>query len=142
MRRSSALALSTLAAITLTTGLATSPARAAYPPSTATVQILMTTLVARGAAVDVSFAVDCPAGFTGSTVVSVAQVHDGLTATGTARKALNCVGTGQLYLQRVTADITGAPFARGKATLAMQVVGCDASDCFSTPLNESIRITR
>ncbi|MFF5078763.1 hypothetical protein ACFY36_17050 [Actinoplanes sp. NPDC000266] len=113
-------------------------------PPPATVDVLWTTLAARGAAVDVAFGVECPAGSTGTATVTVAQARpsDGLLAQGTAVTALTCSGTGLLYTQRVTASITGAPFERGKATLAMQVVVCDSQECLSTPLNRTVRITR
>jgi hypothetical protein len=112
------------------------PAAAAEP--VATIQVLSATLVAKGAAVDISYAVDCPAGYTGSTTVAVTQPP----AHGTAVDELICGGTGLLYLQRVTADVTGAPFSRGRATLTMQAVACDSVGCFTTPLNETVRIDK
>ncbi|XVV10388.1 hypothetical protein ACQP2X_36915 [Actinoplanes sp. CA-131856] len=113
-------------------------------PPAATIDVLWTTLAARGAAVDVAFGVECPEGFTGTATVTVAQARpsDGLLAQGSAVTALTCSGTGLLYTQRVTATITGAPFERGRATLAMQVVACDDEECLSTPLNRDIRITK
>jgi hypothetical protein len=123
------------------------PAKAAAVPAkaapAATIDVLFTTIVARGAAVDVAFGITCPEGFTGTATVSLAQVRnsDGLHAQGSAVTDVTCSGTGLLYMQRVTADITGAPFARGKATLAMQVVACDDQTCFSTPLNRTTKIT-
>ncbi|SNY56283.1 hypothetical protein [Paractinoplanes atraurantiacus] len=113
-------------------------------PPAATIDVLWTTIAAKGAAVDVAFGVACPEGFTGTATVSVAQARpsDGLPARGTAVTALTCSGTGLLYTQRVTADVTGAPFERGRATLAMQVVACDERGCFSTPLNQTIRVTK
>ncbi|MEU8813041.1 hypothetical protein [Actinoplanes sp. NPDC048796] len=113
-------------------------------PPVATIDLLWTTIAARGAAVDVAFGVACPEGFTGTATVTVAQARpsDGLLAQGTGVKELTCSGPGLLYTQRVTASITGAPFERGKATLAMQVVVCDEQGCASTPLNQQIRITR
>jgi hypothetical protein len=117
-------------ALPATTALVAAPA--------ATIQILSTTLVAKGAAVDISYAVDCPAGYSGSTALDVTQPQ----AHGTATDELTCTGTGLLYLQRVTADITDAPFARGKATLTMQAMACSGADCISTPYQATVKITR
>jgi FlaG/FlaF family flagellin (archaellin) len=105
---------------------------------TATIQILSTTLVAKGAAIDIAYAVDCPAGYSGSTALDVAQP----TAHGTAVDELTCSGTGLLYLQRVTADVTGTPFARGKATLTMQAAACNGAVCFATPFQATVKIVR
>ncbi|GAA0499551.1 hypothetical protein Ade02nite_82800 [Paractinoplanes deccanensis] len=124
-------------------GAALATAALLLAPPTATIDVLWTTIAARGAAVDVAFGVSCPAGFTGTVTVSVAQARDdGLQAHGTAVTDLACVGSALLYTQRVTATVTGAPFERGKATLAMQVVACDETECFSTPLNGTTRITK
>ena len=118
------------------------PARADYPPGTATVTLFQTTLAARGAAVDVNFGVTCPAGATGFTSVTITRTHDGLIATGTAIAPLTCLDGGQLMLQRVTATIGGAPFTKGNATLTLRVAGCDTVDCFTTSLDQNIKITK
>ena len=131
MRRIVVLALSIVAS------LIPAPALAAAEP-VATIQILSTTLVAKGAAVDISYAVDCPAGYAGSTTLSVTQPQ----AHGTAVDELTCTGTGLLYLQRVTADVTGGAFERGRATLAMRATACDSAGCFSTPFTETVRIDK
>lgn len=117
---------------------ATPAATTATTATTATIQLLSTTLVAKGAAVDISYAVDCPAGYAGSTTVSVTQPQ----ASGTAVDELTCTGTGLLYLQRVTADVRGGPFERGKATLTMWAVACDSGGCFSTPFDATVRLTK
>ena len=132
------LAVATVLSALSCTALGAAPAQAA---GGADIEVLWTLIVARGAAVDVAYGIDCPAGYTGTVTVSLAQVRDdGLRAGGTAVADLTCTGTGVLDTQRVTASITGAPFTRGRATLAMQAVACDDRDCFSTPVNRSTRI--
>jgi hypothetical protein len=114
----------------------TAPAQAA---PTATVEVFWTFLVARGVAVDVGYAVDCPAGVTGTVDVAVTQVRDdGLTASGASTEALDC---GMPGMQRVTASVTGAPFERGRATLTMLVSGCDDHGCFTVPISRNTRLT-
>ena len=132
------LAVTTVLSALTSTALGAAPAHAAG----AEVDLLWTVLVARGAAVDVAYGIDCPAGYSGTVTFSLAQVRgDGLRAGGTAVADLVCGGTGLPDTQRVTASITGAPFTRGRATLAMQVVACDDQDCFSTPVNRTTRLT-
>ncbi|MET0417771.1 MAG: hypothetical protein ABW022_17325 [Actinoplanes sp.] len=132
MRRLIAAALTALC-------LATLGAAPAHAAPTVTVDVLWTSLVSRGAAVDVAFGVTCPAGFTGTVDVALHQVRaDGLVASGAEVAELAC---GMLDTQRVLASITGAPFTRGKATLTMLVSGCDGQECFTFPLNRSTRIT-
>jgi len=134
MRRFLAVALS---ALTIT-ALGAGPARAA---ATAEVEVFWTLLVARGAAVDVSYGVTCPAGFTGTTTVTITQVRDdGLLAGGTTAEELTCDGTGFLEMSRVTASVLGAPFERGRASLSMLLSGCDAQACFSAPINQNTRL--
>jgi hypothetical protein len=116
--------------------LGATPAQAA---PTATVEVTFTFLVARGAAVDVAYGVDCPAGVTGTVDVAITQLRDdGLTASGTSTEALEC---GFPAMQRVTASITGAPFKRGKATLTILASGCDDQGCFTVPLSRNTRLT-
>ncbi len=128
MRR---LATAALAAAALTTlGAAPAPA--------ATVELFWTALVSRGAAVDVAYGVTCPAGSTGTVEVSLTQLRDdGLTASGTGTAVLTC---GFPDTERVTASIAGAPFTRGPATLTMLVSGCDGPDCFTVPVNRTVRL--
>jgi hypothetical protein len=127
-----AIALSVLAFA----AFGTAPAQAA---PTSTVDVFWTSLVARGAAVDVAYAVDCPDGVTGTVDVALTQLRDdGLTASGTSTEALDCGAPG---LQRVTASVTGAPFTRGRATLTMLVSGCDDQGCFTVPLSRNTRLT-
>ncbi len=116
--------------------LGAAPAQAA---PTATVDVIFTFLVARGAAVDVAYGVDCPAGVTGTVDVALTQIRDdGLTASGTSTEALEC---GFPAMQRVTAGIAGAPFKRGRATLTIVVSGCDDQGCFTLPLTRNTRLT-
>jgi hypothetical protein len=115
-----------------------SPAHAA--PPTAEVEILWTLLVAKGAAVDVSYGVTCPDGFTGTTKVTITQVRDdGLLATGATTEELAC---GALGMARVTASVLGAPFERGRARLSMLVTGCNGPACFGVPIDQNIRIEK
>lgn len=116
--------------------LGASPAQAATP----TVEILWTLIVAKGAAVDVSYGVTCPDGFTGTTTVSITQTRDdGLLAGGTTSEELAC---GALGMARVTASVLGAPFERGRAQLSMLVTGCDSLECFAVPINRNVRIEK
>ncbi|NMO56331.1 hypothetical protein HH310_34790 [Actinoplanes sp. TBRC 11911] len=124
--------------LSIVVALVAAQAAPATAAPAATIQILTTTLVAKGAAVDVAYAVDCPAGYSGTTALDVAQPQ----AHGTATDELTCTGTGLLYLQRVTADVTGAPFERGKATLTMRAVACNGTDCFSTPLQATVKLAK
>ncbi|MBU2666761.1 hypothetical protein KOI35_24940 [Actinoplanes bogorensis] len=116
------------------------PARA-DEPATAQITVFWTSLVARGVAVDVSFGVSCPAGFTGTATVSVTQTRDdGLSASGQVTDDLVCTGTGRPELSRPTAVVTGAPFDRGGARLDIVIAGCDGSTCFTTPLRQHTRL--
>ncbi len=127
----------TLAALFFT-ALGPAPARAA---ATADIGVMWAFLVARGAGVDISYSMTCPEGFTGTVTASLSQVRkDGLVASGTAVDQLNCLGSGTLEMVRVTASIGGAPFRPIKATLAIQVVGCDDQECFSVPVNQDVQI--
>lgn len=112
------------------------PAQAAPAPAGA--EIFWTSLIARGAAVDVAFGATCPEGSTGTVEVAVTQVRDdGLTARGSQTAVLTC---GVPDTQRVLADITGAPFTRGPATLTMLLSGCDDTGCFTLPITRTVRL--
>ncbi|WP_127503209.1 hypothetical protein [Actinoplanes solisilvae] len=118
-----------LSAALLTIVLDAAPARAAGPE----VEILWTLLVAKGAAVDVSYGVTCPEDTTGTVTVSIAQVRDdGLLAGGTTTEELDC---GALAMARVTASVLGAPFERGRASLSMLVTG-------GPPFTANVRLTK
>ncbi|MBM2623353.1 hypothetical protein JIG36_48440 [Actinoplanes sp. LDG1-06] len=113
----------------------------AYAAADATIDVMWAFRVARGAAVDVSYGITCPAGYQATVTVSLDQVRkDGLRASGTVTEQLTCAGTGVLEMGRVTASVTGAPFQAGKATLAILATGCDDQDCFAVPVNQDIHV--
>ena len=132
-RRLAAAALSALSFA----ALGATPARAAD----ASVEVMWTLIVARGAAVDVSYSYTCPAGVTARSTATLTQVRaDGLTAHGTDVADVACAGDGLLEMQRITASITGAPFERGPATLSLRMTGCDGADCFDVRVDQRTRI--
>ncbi|MBL7261296.1 hypothetical protein [Paractinoplanes lichenicola] len=136
MRRRIALA-SALSAFAFAS-LGAAPAQAA---ADATVSPMFAFRVARGAAVDVSYGITCPAGYNATVTVSLDQVRkDGLRASGTVTEQLTCAGTGVLEMGRVTAHISGAPFQVGKASLAILATGCNDQDCFVVPVNQEIQV--
>lgn len=107
----------------------------------ADVDVMWAVRVARGAAVDVSYGLTCPAGYNATVTVSLNQVRsDGLRASGTVTEDLTCNGTSFLEMARVTASINGAPFQPRKATLAILATGCNDQDCFVVPVNQEIQV--
>ena len=124
--------------------LGTTPAPAAAPApasADASVEVMWTVIVARGAAVDVSYSYTCPAGVTARSTATLTQVRaDGLTARGTDVADVACTGGGFLEMQRITAGIAGAPFERGPATLSLRMTGCDGTDCFDVRVDQKTRI--
>ncbi|WP_460885249.1 hypothetical protein [Paractinoplanes abujensis] len=113
----------------------------AHAAADATIDVMFAFRVARGAAVDVSYGITCPADYRATVTVSLDQVRkDGLRASGTVTEQLTCAGTGVLEMGRVTANIGGAPFQVGSATLAVLATGCNNQDCFVVPVNQEIHV--
>jgi hypothetical protein len=111
--------------------LAPLPARAG---ASTTVEVFWTTLVARGAAVDVNFGITCPADVDGTATVAITQTRDdGLIASGTTTEDFSCRNGGILNITRVTASVLGAPFERGRARLTMLVTG-------AAPISQNVRL--
>lgn len=107
----------------------------------AKIDVLWALRVARGAAVDVTYGLTCPAGYQATVTVSLNQVRsDGLRASGTVTEDVTCTGAPFLELARVTAGINGAPFQPRKATLAILATGCNDQDCFAVPVNQEIQV--
>ena len=128
MRRIMTVIASTLLLI----ALAPLPARAA---ATNTIEVFWTTLVARGAAVDINYGITCPADFTGTATASVTQTRDdGLIASGAVVDEVSCSNGGVLHITRVTAGVLGAPFERGRARFTMVVTG-------AAPITQNVRLT-
>ncbi|MCY1142325.1 hypothetical protein OWR29_30380 [Actinoplanes sp. Pm04-4] len=107
---------------------------AARAAATTEIEVFWTTLVARGAAVDVNFGITCPADVDGAVTVAITQTRDdGLIASGTTTEDFSCRNGGILNISRVTASVLGAPFERGRARLTMLVTG-------AAPISQNVRL--
>ena len=102
------------------------------------------TLVARGAAVDVTLEVTCNAApRTAFVQVVVTQKAGSGVARGTGSTSIGCTGSGQQIVVRVLAN-AGKTFKQGTAVVTAEVFGCtaDFETCGTESDSETIQIER
>jgi hypothetical protein len=101
-----------------------------------------TTLVARGAAVDVPLEVTCNAAGQAFVEVAVTQRSGSGVAQGTGSTTVGCTGSGQRIVVRVFATSGGKTFKQGTAVVTAQIFGCRQDVCGSETDSETITIQR
>jgi len=102
-------------------------------------------LVARGAAVDVPLEVTCNASpNTTSVSVTVTQHAGSGVAQGTGSTSVGCTGSGQQIRVRVQATNAGKTFKQGTAVASAEIFGCtpNFSVCGSETDSQTIAIQR
>lgn len=114
------------------------------PPLVVQIQVNSpATVVARGAALDVSVTIECSGLATGTTPfvsVSVTESVGGKIATGNADVSPVCTGTSQNLLMVVTAQ-AGKAFKKGAAVANGSIEGCDFTTCETAQDQPTIAIS-
>ena len=116
-----------------------SPAAAA---STATADVTSATVVARGAAVDVTTVVNCPAGEVGHLYFRITQRSGNGVAEASASGSVACTGEAQVVTLRATAQGGGAVFRNGTSLIVGELSTCDEWECEYLQISETVRAGR
>jgi hypothetical protein len=123
----------------LAVGVAT-PASAQTAPS---VEVSSATVVARGAALDLTATVTCGAGYIGYLSINVTERSGSGIAQGYGSTSFVCTGEPQTVTVSLIAQGSGAPFRVGTAVLNASISACspDYSTCqYFTVANQEFRI--
>ena len=118
---------------------------AATPASAQTassVDVTSVTLVARGAAVEVTATVTCEAGSTAYLSFVVTQRSGSGIAQGYGYKQIVCTGEPQAVTVLVAAQAGGERFRKGTAVVTTYLAVCNPYDCQTTSLSETLQISR
>jgi hypothetical protein len=133
------LTLTALLGLSLSGLLPAAPAAAATALSA---DLTSATLVARGAAVDVTATVVCPVGTFDFLALSLTQRSGSGVASGGGSVTVGCTGEPQTVTLRASAQAGGQPFRNGVALATGELYACDGEDCTFVRIDETIRITR
>lgn len=132
-----------LAATASPAALATAARASASATSTPAISVNSATLVANGAAIQVTVTVTCPAGPGGSVSSTTTQAAGVRVAQGAAQPfGFTCTGKPQRESALAAADVNGAPFRLGIAVVQARVLYCPGANCTSASTDKvlSIRI--
>ncbi|MCA2212016.1 hypothetical protein [Jidongwangia harbinensis] len=132
------LTLTALLGLSLS-GLLTAGPAAAAPAITA--DLTSATLVARGAAVDVTATVVCPVGTFDFLSLTLTQRSGSAVAAGGGSVPIGCTGEPQTVTLRAPAQAGGPPFRNGVALATGELYACNDESCAFVTINETIRIT-
>jgi hypothetical protein len=100
------------------------------------------TIVANGAAVQLTFTATCGAGDAGSVTATITQTIGVHVAQGTAATGFTCTGTPQQISALATANVNGAPFRPGNALIQASVGDCPGANCTGASVDEVLRLTK
>ena len=129
-----------LAGLSVTGFVGASPASAQVTP---TVDITSATLIARGAALEVTYTVTCEAGLQGFVSASITQRVGPRIAQGSGGTSFTCTGSPQTVTVLATAfGGGGAPFRQGTAVTSTVLELCGELGCRFSYFNEVIAISR
>ena len=120
-------------------GLAT-PASA--QTTAATVDVTSGTLVARGAAVDLSVTGTCETGSSGYVSLVVTQRSGSGIAKGRGGTSLPCLSQPATVTVRALAEADGGPFRVGDAVVTGSLDTWDDYGMYAVAVNETVRINR
>jgi hypothetical protein len=113
----------------------------------ASIQPTAASLVAKGAAIDITVTSMCPAGdtvgFFGASLVAQQAVSKTEQAIGQAAigNGITCTGSAQTNTFRVAANVPGPPFRTGPALVSASMFACGSSGCISANSSVSLRVT-
>lgn len=105
-----------------------------------TIDITSATLVAKGAAVDVSVTVTCEAGASGSVGTTITQRSGNTVMQGSGSTSFVCTGEPQTVTVRTVAEVGGPPFKSGEAVAHAFANACGEFGCEFASTDETIRI--
>ena len=105
------------------------------------VQVESATLVARGAAVDVTLEVTCSGTSTAEVFVSVTQKAGSGVARGSGFETVGYTGSGEQIVVRVLAS-PGKTFKQGIAVVSAEIFACGTRVCGSETDSETVDLRR
>lgn len=107
-----------------------------------TVHAASATLVASGAAVDLTTTITCPAGGYGTVYASMTQRSGHRIAQGAGQNTFgSCTGKAQSVLVRITPPAGSAVFRLGDAAVTVELFAC-GDDCSPVRADQAIDIRR
>lgn len=133
-----AVALASPASPVAAVTTARASASAASIPS---IRVNSVTLVANGAAIQVTVTVTCAAGDDGSVNATTTQAVAPHIAQGGSSSQFTCTGKPQRESGLAAANVSGAPFRLGIALLQAGVVDCPGANCTSASVNKVLSIS-
>lgn len=100
------------------------------------------TIVAKGAAVQLTFTATCGAGDAGSVTSTTTQTVGVHVAQGTTQTGFTCTGTPQQITALATANVSGAPFRPGNALIQASLADCPGANCTGASADTVLRLTK
>ena len=138
-RRLTGLAATVVCAAALIPVVTVSSASAETIPA---ISIDSATIVAHGAAIQLTFTATCGAGDDGSVTSTTTQTVGVHVAQGTTQTGFTCTGTPQQITALATANVNGAPFRPGNALIQASVGDCPGANCTGASVDEVLRLTK
>lgn len=100
------------------------------------------TIVANGAAIQLTFTATCGAGDSGSVTATITETIGVHVAQATTATGFTCTGTPQQISALATANVNGAPFRPGNALIQASVGDCPGANCTGASVDEVLRLTK
>jgi hypothetical protein len=129
-----------LAAPSSPAAAATAARASASVTSIPSISVNSVTLVANGAAIQVTVTVTCGAGDDGTVNATTTQAVGLRIAQGGSSNGFTCTGKPQRESGLAAANVSGAPFRLGVALLQAGVADCPGANCTSASVNKVLSI--